>query len=329
MKSLTVGVAIITFNGLKYIEQQLESIVAQTCTVDHIVISDDRSTDGTWEFVEKWAKQAPVRVTLIRNEPQLGLTRNFEQSIAAVEEDIIFTSDQDDVWLPDKVALMLEVFAKRPDILLIHTDAILVDAQGRDLTTTLFGELALSHAERKAIHGGNAFAVNCRRNVITGATVAFRKKLLALARPLPPYMFHDAWLALIAAATGGVHLLEVPTIHYRQHGGNVVGIKKMSLLMQTRHLVWQIRGPRPISKLVEDNVAWRMHFQERLEALPEVSRHALDFAADNLAFYEGRGKLPSNFVHRLVKVLRSVFAGRYGRFSFIPWHDAIRDVLRK
>jgi glycosyltransferase involved in cell wall biosynthesis len=329
MKSLTIGVAIITFNGLKYISPQLESIIKQTRSVDHIVISDDRSTDGTWEFLEKWAKHAPVRVTLLRNEPQLGLTRNFEQSITAMDEDIIFTSDQDDVWLPNKVALMVEVFEQRQDVSLIHTDAILVDSEGRDLSTTLFGELGLSDTERKAIHQGNAFAVNCRRNVITGATVAFRHKLLSLALPLPGYMYHDAWLALIAAATDGVHLLERPTIHYRQHGSNVVGIKKMSLWMKTRHLIWQIRGPRPISKLVEDNVAWRTDFQERLLALPAVSQSALCFAANNLAFYEGRGRLPDKFPSRLLIVLRSVFTGRYGKFSFIPWHDAIRDILAR
>jgi len=329
MKSLTIGVAVITFNGLKYIPQQLESIIMQSRLVQHIVISDDHSTDGTWEFLEKWADQAPVRVTLIRNEIQLGLTRNFEQSIAAVEEDIIFTSDQDDVWLPNKVALMMEVFEHSPEVSLVHTDAILVDSQGLDLKTSLFGELDLSNRERREIYKGNAFAVNCRRNIVTGATMAFRKKLRAMALPFPDYLFHDAWLALVANATGNVSILEVPTIHYRQHESNVVGMKKINIRTKMRHLMWQIRGPRHISELIKNNVLWRSNLQERLTALPNVSKFALDSAANNLAFYKWRNMLPSNSLLRFVAVARSYSAGSYRKFSFIPWQDAIRDVLSK
>lgn len=329
MTSLTIGVAIITFNGLKYLPQQLESIVTQTRAVDHIAISDDRSTDGTWEFLEAWARQAPMRVTLIRNDPQLGLTRNFEQSIAALEEDLIFTSDQDDVWVPDKVALVAAVFDKQPEVLLAHTDAILVDAEGQDMGKTLFGELGLTNAERRAIQAGKAFSVNCRRNVVTGATAAFRRSLLPLVRPFPLNMFHDAWLVLVAATAGKVVLLNVPTIHYRQHGSNVVGVRKLSKWMQLRHLIWQIRGPRPVSKLIDDTVAWRTTLQERLAALPHVPLPARAFADETLAFYRGRRTLPAHPVVRTLAVLRHVLAGRYRKFSYTPKSDAIRDALNK
>lgn len=301
----------------------------QSRPVGHIVISDDHSTDGTWEFLEKWAKQAPVRVTLIRNELQRGLTCNFEQSIAALDEDIIFTSDQDDVWLPNKVALMMEVFEQYPDVSLVHTDAILIDAQGRNLNTTLFGELGLSSRERREIYKGNAFAVNCRRNVVTGATMAFRKRLRAAALPFPAYLFHDAWLALAASATSSTRMLEVPTIHYRQHDGNIVGMKKLNIGTQIRQLIWQIRGPRPIHELIENNVVWRTNLKERLVALPDVSKFALDSAADNLAFYKWRGRLPRSSLRRFVAVSRRYLTGCYNKFSFIPWQDAIRDILAK
>lgn len=329
MDSLTIGVALITYNGIKYLPQQLESIATQTRPVHHIVISDDRSTDGTWAFLEAWAAQAPMRVTLIRNETQLGLGRNFEQAIKAVDADIIFTSDQDDVWVPDRVALLTQVFDEAPDVLLVHTDAILVDAAGRDLGTTLLGELELSHAERAAIHAGQAFTVYCRRNVVTGATVAIRRSLLRLALPFPTGTFHDAWLALLASATGAVRLLELPTIHYRQHGNNLVGVKKRSAWLKLRHFLWQLKGPAQLRVMIDDNIASHTMLHERLRGCADTAPAALAFSASSLAFYRARAALPGSALARLRAVLRSLAAKHYATFSYMPWTDAIRDIVRK
>jgi glycosyltransferase involved in cell wall biosynthesis len=314
MNALTIGVAVITYNGLAYLPEQLDSIATQTRPVDHIVISDDHSTDGTWEFLETWARQAPMRVTLIRNDTQLGLRGNFEQSVAAVEADIIFTADQDDVWVPDKVALVCAVFEQDPKILLVHTDAILVDGDGRDMGKTLLGELELSQSERVAIHAGDALTVNYRRNVVTGATAAFRSTLLPLARPFPKIVFHDAWLALLAAATGKVCLLDQATIHYRQHGGNLVGMKKMAPWMKFRHLLWRMQGPLAVRDTINETIVWRQ---------------ALHFAAEALAFYQRRATLPLNQASRVAAILGDVVGGRYGKYSYTPWSDVIRDVCNK
>ena len=329
MNPLTIGVAIITYNGLKYLPQQLDSIAAQTRPVDHVVVSDDRSTDGTWEFLEAWAATATMRVTLIRNETQLGLGRNFEQSVAAVEADIVFTSDQDDVWVPERVALLTQVFEQHPDVLLVHTDATLVDAAGRDMGTTLLGELQLSAVERAAIHAGEAFAIYCRRNVVTGATVAIRQSLLQMARPFPGNVYHDAWLALLAAAAGQVRLLDLPTIHYRQHGNNLVGVKKLSPWMKFRHMLWQLRGPAELSVTINKSFESHKTLYERLMAYPDMSSRSVAFALQSMDFYHGRASLPAQLLQRLGTVLKRIFAGQYGKFSYAPKTDMIRDILKR
>lgn len=329
MNPLTIGVAIITYNGLKYLPQQLASILAQTRPVQHVVISDDRSTDGTWEFLEAWAKDAPVRVTLIRNETQLGLGRNFEQSVAAVEADIVFTCDQDDVWIPERVALLAQVFEEQPAVLLVHTDATLVDADGRDMGTTLLGELQLSPAERAAIQAGQAFPVYCRRNVVTGATVAIRQVLLQMARPFPSNTFHDAWLALLAAAAGEVRLLDVPTIHYRQHGNNLVGVKKKSAWMKFRHMVWQLRGPAELGVTINKARESRATLYERLARYPVMAPPSVAFALQAMDFYNGRAILPAQPIRRAAKVLQGIVAGQYRKFSYAPRTDMIRDLLNR
>lgn len=329
MNALTIGVAVITFNGLKYLPQQLESILTQTRPVNHIVISDDRSTDGTWEFLEAWAKQTSIPVTLIRNETQLGLTRNFEQSIAAVDADIIFTCDQDDVWVPERVELLTQVFEQHASVLLVHTDATLVDAAGRDMGKTLLGELGLLPSERHAIQNGHAFSVYCRRNVVTGATAAIRRTLLDMALPFPTNHFHDAWLALLAAAAGEVRLLDVSTIQYRQHGNNLVGVKKKGPWMEFRHVLWQLKGPEQLGTMLNDNVQSQTILFERLLRYPLMSPAALDFAAKSLGFYHDRAKLHSSPVRRTMVVLKDYFSGRYGKFSYAPRTHAIRDVLKR
>lgn len=329
MNGLTVGVAMITFNGIKYLPEQLDSIATQTRAVDHLVISDDRSTDGTWEYLATWAKQASMRVTLIRNDVQLGLGRNFEQAIAAVEADIIFTSDQDDVWVPDRVKLVTQVFEQHPDVVLVHTDATLVNAAGRDMGTTLLGELELSAAERKAIHAGHAFGVYCRRNVVTGATAAIRSSLLTMALPFPSNLYHDAWLGLLAAASGAVRLLEIPTIHYRQHGNNLVGVKKLGPWMEFRHLLWQMRGPEQLALTIDKNFKSHQTLCDRLAQHSAVSQAAAHFAAQSTAFYHDRATLPVHFLPRALKVVGRALAGQYGKFSYAPRTDAIRDLFRR
>jgi hypothetical protein len=329
MDALTIGVALITYNGIKYLPQQLDSIVTQSRAVQHIVISDDRSTDGSWEFLEAWAQQAPLRVTLIRNSTQLGLTANFEQAIAAVEADIIFTSDQDDVWIRERVSLLADVFEQNPAVLLVHTDAFLVDAQGRDMEATLLGELELSPSERAAIHAGQAFSVYRRRNVVTGATVAIRSTLLRMALPFPSNVFHDAWLALLAAAAGEVRLLERPTIQYRQHGNNLVGVKKLGTWMEFRHMLWQLRGPADLRLTISKNHEARKILCERLSRYQEMSAPASAFADESMRFYDDRARLPAQPLRRVGCVLKRVLAGEYRKFSYAPKTDAIRDILQR
>lgn len=318
---------------MKFLSQQLESIETQTQLVDHVVISDDYSTDGTWEYVETWAKKVPFRVTLIRNDPRLGLIANFEQAVSAVDADLIFSCDQDDVWLPTKVETLAAVFEKHPEVLLAHTDAILIDGNNKELGTTLFAELPVSDTERHAVQAGEAFEVYCRRNLVTGAAAAFRRSLLTVARPLPHVLYHDAWLAFLAAATGKVVLLDTPTIQYRLHGSNTVGVvvseRKTDTLTKLRHFLWDVKSPQSHRMSVDRNIARRTVLHERLSSYPEVSQRYVAMAREALEFAKRRAELPQNPVKRVATVLGNASAGHYHRFSCVPWVDAVRDILNR
>lgn len=333
MASLTCGGAVITFNGLKYLPQQLYSILNQTRMLSHLVISDDGSTDGTWAFLEAWAKQAPIRVTLIRNEQQLGLTANYQQAVSSVEADIIFSADQDDVWLPSKVEMQAAILEKSPEVLLVHSDAVLIDGNAKALGKTLFAALSIRPTEKIAIHSGNAFAVYCRRNLVTGATSAFRRSLLDIALPIGKHTYHDHWLALLASATGAIKMLETPTIQYRLHGGNMVGVdpnrSTHNLLMSMRQFRWDLNSTKPLSFSVNGNLEHHKMLHLRLSGIPQVPSHHLKTARKALSFANRRATMPANPVRRIVVVVRNIVAGRYHRFQAKPWVEVFRDILNR
>jgi hypothetical protein len=328
---LRCGVALITHNGVKYLPQQLQSILAQTRAVTHIVVSDDCSTDGTWEYLEAWASEAPVRVTLVRNDPPLGVSANFEQAMRLVDADIVFSSDQDDVWMPDKVALLAAVFEADDSVQLAHTDAILVDANGRELGSTLFDELEISRMERRDIRSGNAFRVYCRRNVVTGAAAAFRRRLIGLVQPLPPktMFYHDGWLALMAAASGRVVMLDTPTIQYRQHGANLVGVKRLGLLTKLRRLWWAIGSPSPLKATTDSLLAARAALYAHMAGRNDLAPSRIAMAQEALDYMTWRGRLPADPVKRCTKVAGALLTGRYHTFAHEPWVDALRDSLNR
>lgn len=326
MKALTAGVAIVTHNGLRYLPQQLGSIVSQSRSVSHIVVVDDRSSDGTRDYLDAWAAGAGIPVTIIRNAQRLGPARSAQMALGAVEADIVFATEQGDVWLPGKVETLAGLFEQDPDTVLVHTDALLVDADGRDTSRTLLEELAPSQAERDAIGAGNAFEVYCRRNLVTGATTAFRSSLLSLACPFPSSIRHDAWLALLAAATGRVRLLETPTILYRRHGADAAVARQPRALARMRHLWTELRGAHCLARSLEGVVSARAEVHRRLAGRPEVPPAYQALAREALEFAERRRRLPRKLLERAGAVLKH--APCYGRFSAAPWTDGLRDIVR-
>ena len=330
MKKLSVGVVICTFNGVKYLLEQLESILKQTYLPDHIVISDDGSTDGTWDFLESWvSKQPGIEVTIIRNEKQLGVLRNFEGAVSRITTDLIFCSDQDDIWFTDKVEVMIKVFEERKDVLLAHSDSLLIDMSGEALGLTLFDTLRLSKRERLAIHNGNAFDVLCRRNVVSGATLVFRRQLLQMAGPTPYNYYPDEWLAIIAAGMGTVELIDRPMIKYRQHESNMVGATKKGLIEELKQIWWDINSHRSLANLTESTIKKREVLYEHLAANGNVTERRLRVALDALEFSNTRKVLPKNVAWRFIKVLKNVFNKKYFRFSYAPRADIVRDIINK
>ena len=321
---LEVSVALCTHNGARFLAEQVRSILDQTELPAQVVLSDDASTDGSVEIVENmWAGLgiAAPSLTVLRNQSPLGVTGNFQQAVQACSSDLIALSDQDDVWAPDRIERMVARFDESPGLGLLFTDARLLDGAGVDLGASLFEALEVSDNDLSKIRRGEAFGVFLRRNLVTGATVIFRRSLLDQALPFDPAWVHDEWLAVIAAAVSEVDWLPEKLVDYRQHGCNEIGVTAPTL----RYKVGRVLEPRGdrYSGLAER----AEHLRTRLEAL-NVSPSILIAASGKLRHQKFREQLPSNRLARAVPVLREAAIGHYARFSSQGNLDVLRDLLQ-
>jgi glycosyltransferase involved in cell wall biosynthesis len=225
---MVVSVALCTYNGGKFIEGQLNSILNQTVKVDEIVVCDDVSSDNTLVMLETYKKKFPNLIKIFTNDVTLGTIKNFEKVISLTKGDLIFLADQDDIWYENKVEVMVNFFQENRDCTLLFSNGSLIDENGINLNATLWEKWGFDKNLRALwSNNNNAFKdLIINNNKITGATVCFKSMLKGSVLPIniPKGYWHDAWLGLHAAANGGLMFLETCLINYRIHENQQVGI---------------------------------------------------------------------------------------------------------
>ncbi|MFF1571832.1 glycosyltransferase family 2 protein [Leifsonia sp. NPDC058292] len=320
-----VSVALCTYEGARFVRQQVESILGQSPRPAQLIVSDDGSRDDTVAIVREVTTalpDAPETVVLVSETP-LGVTKNFERAVSAASGDLIALSDQDDVWHEGRLASIAARFAADPALLLLHTDADLVDSAGEPLGRTLFESLEITAEEFAAEQSGRAFDAFVRRNLATGATVVFRRELLDAALPFPDGWVHDEWLAAVAAATGRVEVLREATIDYRQHDSNQIGVAKPSIASKVKRVL-EPRGTR--NQVLASRFAT---LADRLAGLGSAVPAEILAAARGKAEFEAeRAALPAGRLRRAAGVRRLAASGRYERFASRGRADIIRDLLQ-
>ncbi len=323
-----VSVALCTHNGSAYIVEQVTSILAQSVPAAEIVLSDDASSDDTVDLVRaavdahNASGASEVGLRIMRNTVALGVARNFEQAISATTGEFVALCDQDDVWQPQKLERALAALAVQPAVSLVFSDARMVDADGSALGLSLFQTLSMTRRERRLIRRGDAFAALLGRNLVTGATVVFRRALLPVAEPFPADWIHDEWLAAVAAATGRVLMLDEQLVDYRQHGANQIGAARLSASAKLRRVAEgrAARNARLLARASE--------LVDRLERLGgEVSPGILAEARKKLEHESVRSALPAARGARLPAVVGEFLLGRYTRYGR-GLMDAGRDLLQ-
>ncbi len=213
-------------DGERYLAAQLDSILAQTHQDWRLTIRDDGSRDGTLAIAEEYARRHPDRITVTSRPTASGsAARNFLELVAASTGRWVMLADQDDVWMPDKIAVTLErMSALEADLgagvpALVHTDLSVTDADLTVVEPSMVRSQVLDGAETR-------LASLVIQNPVTGCTVMVNRALAdRVAPPFDGVAMHDWWLAVLAAAFGGLAFVDRPTVLYRQHGANTVGAR--------------------------------------------------------------------------------------------------------
>src|SRR5215510_11647738 len=225
MKS-TISIALCIYNGAKQLPQLLDSLLAQSRLPDEVVACDDRSQDETVAILNDFAARAPFPVRVFVNDQNLGANKNFEKAILHCSGDIVFLSDHDDVWAPNKIERIVAEFDKDHEVGMVFCDAEIVDESLQRLGPNLsvFTDLTLEH--REIIKRGNLFSILLKGNIVAGPTMAFRARYNKVITPIPndiPGMFQDGWISIVLSMTARCVFLNEPLIKYRQHAEQQLG----------------------------------------------------------------------------------------------------------
>ncbi|MDI6854251.1 MAG: glycosyltransferase family 2 protein [Deltaproteobacteria bacterium] len=316
--SLTISIAMCTYNGERFVQEQLESFSAQTRLPDEVVICDDSSQDNTLALLHDFASRAPFPVRIFINPENLGVAKNFEKAISLCSGDITALSDQDDVWLPEKLAIIERTFEASPEVGCVFSDAMAVDEHLQPLHYSLWDAIDFKPRYRNpAQKEFHQFIL--KGWVIAGATMAFRTQLVRPFIPFPADLYHDEWLSFVFCASAEISVLPHQLNKYRQHAAQCYGVKRASLFEE-------LRGTKHVQR------KYYLEFASRwVSAISLLCSHKdlnikkifLTAAIDQIKHLQARATMPGSLARRLPLIWQEAINGRYHRCS-----NGMRSILK-
>jgi glycosyltransferase involved in cell wall biosynthesis len=260
-----IAVLLSTYNGEKFLGEQLDSLLAQSHKNFILVVRDDGSRDRTISILESYAGDHPERIHLLsRDGVNMGASASFaflvdyvlkNKELLGLKSTYMMFCDQDDTWFSEKIekllAAMLATEADNDSTLpiIVHSDLEVVSEQNTVIAKSLISYQGLE-IER------NSFPNLVISNLVTGCTALINEPLAEKALPIPEKaIMHDWWLALVATAFGKLVYLDIPLVHYRQHGNNTIGAKKLTKVSVVSMSLWgRILGGKPSEHLIEVSI---------------------------------------------------------------------------
>jgi glycosyltransferase involved in cell wall biosynthesis len=272
-----VDILLATYNGQKYLAEQIDSILAQSYQDWQLLIRDDESDDGTVKIIKDYACRLSGKIKLLTdNENHLGASLNFGKLLEYADSDYVMFCDQDDVWLPNKIELTLnemkdaeQIYPDKP--ILVHTDLRVTDSQLNTIAESMW------RYQKLYPEIGDDLNKIMAQNVVTGCTVMINKKARAVSMPIPKEaVLYDWWIALNVCRHGKVVYLSIPSILYRQHSDNEVGAQKIDII----HFLKKLRNTRKlvsaqykmIKKFDPTASLWWLMWNKTLVKTPQLFR---------------------------------------------------------
>ena len=231
---MNTSVCLATYNGAAFVRDQVASILPQLGPADELIAVDDASSDDTVSILESFHDS---RIRILRHQVNRGVIATFAHALCEAEGDIVFTSDQDDVWREDKIEKIKSRFVLRPDLSLVVSDVVVIDGCSR--------QIADSWMRNKTFHAGLLW--NLMRNQYLGCTMAFRRYILDFVLPIPDDTpMHDMWIGMVNEIYGKAEFIREPLVFYRRHGNNVTTGKHAPIVQMLR---WRIALAKNLARL--------------------------------------------------------------------------------
>lgn len=320
---LTISIALCTYNGERFLQEQLDSIANQTRLPDEVVVGDDGSTDDTAKILEAWVQTVPFVVRIFRNEKNLGYVQNFEKTMGRCTGDLIFLSDQDDIWKPEKLETMTRLFSQEPDLLLAVSDADVIDSAGRSmgflrekLTRDFLTWAEPSYLNQKV----PAF------REVSGCCMGFRRGVLEAILPIPKGFGHDMWLFYVLSAMGKIKYVREPLLFCRIHAHNTAMEGNAAWKEDTLAVRWDwIRWRYPLYVRFQPMIE---ELRQNVQAFPNCleKRRLLSWLAANDLHYPAKERIRRNFYLFSPLFFREVFTLRYFQHPH-PFLNMFSDIL--
>lgn len=267
------------YNGKRFLKEQIDSLLAQTRLPDVIVCCDDGSTDGSYSWLQQYVTQRgeQERFLLLKNDQNLGYIRNFYQALDLCDADILFLADQDDIWFPEKIEKMTDVFARKPDCALLSCAHTIVNTAGKTVKSLRYGQK----------NGSGQILSIPERSVVTafrwpGMTMALRRDFYQEVRSTLSQISapHDRVIALSAASQKRMYYTDIPLCAHRFHDNNAGGEedrvgtyltmerRTIELTTSINWLSAQIAATDPFSPIAyREMCGYRSYLQRRLAAV--------------------------------------------------------------
>jgi glycosyltransferase involved in cell wall biosynthesis len=246
-----VSIALCTYNGEKYLRQQLDSLLAQSYSNLEIIIVDDASIDGTIALLKQYQGDNS-NIKLVLNEQNIGFNQNFKKAIELCTANLIAIADQDDIWESEKISLLVDNIG---DNLLLYHDSAYIDQEGN-----LTGKNTTSHHR---FVSGNCAENLIYYNCISGHACLIKKELLSLTPEFDPAFYYDWWLAYTAACTGKINFITQKLVRHRKHSASSTGNDKTDARkLRIKHFQLFINHPLTSKPLKQLLIKLSEHYQQ-------------------------------------------------------------------
>lgn len=317
---LTISIAMCTYNGERFLQEQLDSFLNQTRLPDELVVCDDGSQDGTVRILEAFAARSPFPVRLFINPENLGFSKNFEKAISLCQGEIIALSDQDDVWMPDKLERFELIFSINPKLGYVFCNALIVNENLQALGFTSWEYLGFTPRLQKEFCQGKATEILLNDITVYGATLAFRSEMRNFFLPIPDFWAYDSWIVFLVSLIRDVSILQENLNMYRQHSSQCTkGLRKLGIIDRLN-----------ASRLyIDDRVKM---WQAALSRFSSDARISVDekfvlAIKEKIIHLNARSHMPHRRINRLLIIIRELIRGRYHRFSN-GWKSIAKDILQ-